>query len=299
MKLKGRNNQAMRLIARLLLPLALLVAPAAASARPPVWVVRDADSVIVLFGSVHVLPPGLDWRPPQLNDALAHADDFWLEVPFDQDAQMAAQRAALAHGMLPKGQKLTDLMSKSGRKRLEKVAADYGLSMDILNGFQPWFAELSVSAAIYQRAGGDNADGVERQLFDSAPASAKKKAFETPEQQIGFFADSPQKDQIASLEETLKEAAEAPDQFRELVGAWMKADVKKLDREAVQPLRKASPALYATLVTQRNARWTDEIIQRLHGSGHTVVVVGVGHLVGKDSVPNRLRAMGVEVDGPR
>ena len=31
----------------------------------------------------------------------------------------------------------------------------------------------------------------------------------------------------------------------------------------------------------------------------TVIVVGVGHLVGKDSVPNRLRALGVQVDGPR
>jgi hypothetical protein len=289
----------MRLIARLLLPLALLLFPAAASARPPVWVVRDADSTIVLFGSVHVLPPGLDWRPPELVDALSKADDFWLEVPFDQDAQMAAQRAALAHGMLPQGQRLTDLMSKSGRKRLEKVAADNGLSMEMLEGFQPWFAELSISAAIYRAAGGDNDDGVEKQLYASAPPSAKKMAFETPEQQIGFFAQADQKEQVASLEETLKEAAEAPDQFKELVDAWMKGDVKKLDREAVQPLRKASPALYATLVSERNARWTDEIIQRLHGSGHTVIVVGVGHLVGKDSVPNRLRAMGVEVDGPR
>jgi uncharacterized protein YbaP (TraB family) len=289
----------MRLIARLLLPLALLLAPAVAAARPPVWIVRDADSTIVLFGSVHVLPPGLDWRPPELNAALASADDVWLEVPFDQDAQMAAQRAALAHGMLPEGEHLTDLLSDKGRRRLEKIAADYQLSMQVLDRFQPWFAELSVSAALYQKAGGDNADGVERQLFDSAPASARKMAFETPEQQIGFFADAPRKEQLASLEETLKEAAEAPDQFRELVHAWMKGDVRKLDREAVQPLRKASPALYATLVSRRNARWTQEILQRLHGSGRTVVVVGVGHLVGKDSVPNRLRALGVQVEGPR
>jgi uncharacterized protein YbaP (TraB family) len=289
----------MRLIARILLPLALLFAPAVAAARPPVWIVRDADSTIVLFGSVHVLPPGLDWRPPELNAALASADDFWLEVPFDQDAQMAAQRAALAHGMLPEGEHLTDLLSDKGRRRLEKIAADYDLSMQVLDRFQPWFAELSVSAALYEKAGGDNADGVERQLFDSAPASARKMAFETPEQQIGFFADAPRKEQLASLEETLKEAAEAPDQFKELVEAWMKGDVRKLDREAVQPLRKASPALYATLVSQRNARWTKEILQRLHGSGRTVVVVGVGHLVGKDSVPNRLRALGVQVEGPR
>ena len=45
--------------------LAAACAPAA-EAKPPIWVVKDADSEIVLFGSVHVLPPGLDWRPERL-----------------------------------------------------------------------------------------------------------------------------------------------------------------------------------------------------------------------------------------
>jgi uncharacterized protein YbaP (TraB family) len=286
-------------LARLFLPLLLLLAPAAASAQPPVWVVHDADSTIVLFGSIHVLPQGLDWRPPALNDAIAKADDLWFEVPFDDAAQLGAQRAVLAGGMLPEGQRLSDLLSPKGRKRLQAAVASLGLSTDQLDRLRPWLAEVTVSIAIYQKAGAEGADGVERQLFASAPASAKRMAFETPEQQIGFFANAPLKDQVASLEETLKEADDAEGQYRQLLDAWMKADVRALDREAVQPLRRASPRLYATLVTARNAAWTQQILQRLHGSGHTVIVVGVGHLVGKDGVPNRLRALGVQVDGPR
>lgn len=289
----------MRRLTRLFLALGLLLVPGLAAAQPPVWIVRDADSTIVLFGSVHILPPGLDWRPPALNQAITAADDLYFEVPFDDAAQLAAQRAALAQGMMPEGQKMSDLLSKKGRQRLQVTAEALGLSTEALDRFRPWFAELTISAAIYQKAGGEGADGVERQLSDSAPASAKRKAFETPEQQIGFFANSAMKDQVASLEQTLKEAADAPAEYQALVRAWMGADTKALDREAVQPLRKASPRLYATLVSERNARWTQDIIQRLHGSGRTVIVVGVGHLVGKDSVPNRLRALGVQVDGPR
>ena len=30
-----------------------------AAAQPPVWTIHDKDSTIVLFGSVHVLPPGV------------------------------------------------------------------------------------------------------------------------------------------------------------------------------------------------------------------------------------------------
>ena len=54
-----------------------------ALALPPVWTVRDADSEMVLFGSIHILPPALDWRPPPLDAALKVADDLWLEIPTD------------------------------------------------------------------------------------------------------------------------------------------------------------------------------------------------------------------------
>jgi len=40
------------------------------------------------------------------------------------------------------------------------------------------------------------------------------------------------------------------------------------------------------------------ILKRLEGQGEAVMVVGVGHLVGPDSVPALLRARGIPVEGP-
>ena len=71
-----------------------------------------------------------------------------------------------------------------------------------------------------------------------------------------------------------------------------------LDEDALGPLRKAAPGLYARLVTERNERWIAELKTRMDGSGSTVVVVGVGHLVGEDGLPARLRALGYSVEGP-
>jgi uncharacterized protein YbaP (TraB family) len=56
--------------------------------------------------------------------------------------------------------------------------------------------------------------------------------------------------------------------------------------------------LFKRLVTDRNARWAAKLDQRLKGKGRTVVVVGVGHLIGEDSLPDRLRALGYSVKGP-
>jgi uncharacterized protein YbaP (TraB family) len=78
----------------------------------------------------------------------------------------------------------------------------------------------------------------------------------------------------------------------------MAGDLKALDHEALSPLRKASPQLYERLVSDRNARWTKALDARLKGHGRTVVVVGMGHLIGPGGLPARLRALGYQVEGP-
>jgi uncharacterized protein YbaP (TraB family) len=105
-------------------------------------------------------------------------------------------------------------------------------------------------------------------------------------------------DQIASLSVSLAELMNDPMGYEKLVRAWLDGDAGALDRETLAPMRKASPTLYRRLVTERNARWTIELDQRLKGRGRSVVVVGVGHLIGEGSVPQRLRALGYSVTGP-
>ena len=55
------------------------------------------------------------------------------------------------------------------------------------------------------------------------------------------------------------------------------------------------PELYETLVTERNDQWTVEL-ERCSEDGHRyLVVVGALHLVGRDSVVDRLTARGHRV----
>jgi uncharacterized protein YbaP (TraB family) len=289
----------MRSLLRFAALLVLTAAPAAALALPPVWTVRDKDSTMVLFGSVHVLPPGLDWRPHELQAALAQADDIWFEAPMDAAGQSAATQAALAHGFLPANQKLTPMLSAAGRARLAKAARDIGVNVEQFDRLEPWYAELLIETSVYQKVGARGSDGVEEQLWAGVPANAQRHEFETPEQQVGFFANAAMKDQLASLEETLRESGDAEKEYDVLLKAWLAGDLKTLDKEVVRPLRKASPNLYETLVVQRNERWVKALAQRMAGSGRTVVIVGMGHLIGPDGLPARLRAMGYEVEGPR
>ncbi len=289
----------MRCLARAAVLLVLLLAPATASALPPVWVVHDQDSTMVLFGSVHLLPQGLDWRPPQLKEALGKADDVWFEAPMDGASQADATEAATRGALLPAGQSLMKMLSRSGRDRLTHAAALLDLPLDQLDRFRPWYADLVVSVGLIEKFGGQRNEGVERQLWEGLSPRAKRVGLETPAEQIGFFTSLSMHDQLASLNQTLKGVDTVQSDYKTLLDAWMGGDVRVLDREVVRPLRKAAPGLYAKVVLQRNERWTEAIVRRLQGSGVTVVVVGMGHLIGPDGVPARLRAKGYDVEGPR
>jgi uncharacterized protein YbaP (TraB family) len=278
--------------------LAAFVTAGAARAQPPVWVVSDKDSEVVLFGSVHVLPKGLDWQPPALKAALKDADDLWFELPIDPATEAETGRLAAQLGVMAPDKSLFKLLPPEESARLVRVAQAWAVDPALLDRLQPWLAEIALAGAAYRKAGAGGDDGVEKMIAAAAPPTAARRAFETPQEQLSILSGATQAEQLASLAETLKEMEEHPDEFTDLVKAWMAGDLSALDREALAPLKAAAPGLFRRLVTDRNERWTRALDQRLKGKGRTVVVVGVGHLIGEGGLPARLRALGYSVKGP-
>jgi uncharacterized protein YbaP (TraB family) len=268
-----------------------------ATAQPPVWVVRDKDSELVLFGSVHVLPKALDWTPPQLAQALKTADDLWFELPIDPASEAETSQLATVNGVLRADESLFRLLGPKDSARLQALADAYAVSPVLLDHLKPWLAEIALATGQYKKAGADAASGVEEAISMLAP-QARRAAFETPAEQIGLLAGGPLEEQLASLRETMSEMEDKPDEYQVLVKAWLDGDIGALTREALDPMKKTTPDLFRRLVTDRNTRWTRALDARLKGHGRTVVVVGIGHLLGPDGVPARLRALGYSVTGP-
>jgi uncharacterized protein YbaP (TraB family) len=267
-----------------------------ARADPPIWSIAGGE--VTMFGSVHLLSEATAWKTPRLADALANADEVWFEIPFDTAAQSEAGNEALKRGLLPPTQALSKMLTPELWTRVVETGVDLGLTAAQLDRLEPWLAEITLATTYLARRGAREALGVERQLYEATPATTEKRAFETPSQQIGFFADASRDDQIASLRETLREIAEEPDSFDRLAAAWSAGDVKVIEADAVEDLRRDAPGMYERLVAARNRRWTVEIERLVKQKRRILIVVGVGHLVGPDSVPALLRRRGVAVEGP-
>jgi len=269
-----------------------------AMAAPPLWHVQGPHAQITLFGSVHLLSQATDWRTPAFDADLAKADAVWFEIPFDPASQAAAGQAALQRGLLPAGQTLSTLLTPVEQTQLAHLEAAEALAPAALERMQPWLADTTLSIVYFEKRGADASLGVEEQIAAGLPPTLPRGAFETAQQQIGFFADLPLRDQLASLDETLREIEKDPEAFDRLSAAWARGDVKAIAKEAVEELKRDAPGSYRTLVVDRNRRWVDQITQLLQGDKRIFIVVGVGHLVGPDSVPAMLRARGIKVEGP-
>jgi len=287
-----------RLAAGFAAALAVAAAGFAACAAPPVWHVKKAGAEITLFGSVHILSPTTDWKTPALAAELARADEVWFEIPFDAAAQAEGQAMAVRRMALPKGQTLSPLLPTVTQRRLARVQSTLGIPVGAFEGLKPWAAEVSIGAVYVQQKGARAGSGVEQQIANTAPSTAAFRAFETAEQQIGFFDNVPIKEQVASLGQSLKEIETEPDLFDRIVAAWVAGDARAVSRLAVLPIRKDAPGTYKRLVVDRNRRWTSTIEGLLDRPRRVFIVVGVGHLVGPDSVPALLRRKGVQVEGP-
>ncbi|CAN5580410.1 TraB/GumN family protein [soil metagenome] len=273
----------------------LAIGAAPAFADPALWVIKDHDSTIYLFGTVHVLKPQTTWRSARIAKAFAAADDVVMEVE-QPDPPTAVQPLMLKYG-IDRATPLSAKLSPDLYAKLQSAAQGMGLAPGSLDVMRPWLAALTVSLTPILQAGYDPESGVEKVLTAQAKAAGKPvHAFETMEQQIRFFADMTPEQERGLLESTLSDIDEGPGKIDQLVDAWATGDQVELKRQMIDEMQADYPGVYALLLVNRNKDWAQQLKARLAGSGVSFVAVGAGHLVGPDSLQAQLKALGIKAE---
>jgi uncharacterized protein YbaP (TraB family) len=275
-------------------PLASPLASPVAGTGPALWVIKDADSTIYLFGTVHVLRPTTVWESPRVTAAFNSASDIWFEISNPDDVA-AIMPLIQQYGVAP-GQPLSSQLTPDEMTQLDAAAQVLGVSGAQMDIFRPWYAGLTLSLAPLKKAGYDPASGVELTLKTRAEAAGKPvHGFETIEKQVLILANLPQDIQLEFLRSTLKDYDDASTELDAMVDAWSSGDVAALERVTNEDMKTEAPDIYKALLVDRNVGFADGIQTLLAGSGTAFVAVGAAHLVGPDSVQSVLEARGVEV----
>jgi uncharacterized protein YbaP (TraB family) len=269
------------------------LAAAPAAAEPAMWTVRDADTTVHLFGTIHLLAPDTDWRPPALAEAMTRADALWLEIDMLEDTSAAF--AMITSGTSP-GRPLKSRLSPEDYAVVEAAAAAVGVPMARIEKLRPWLAAITLSLEAVRRAGFD-ATGVDMRLaMEARERGLPVHGFETGSEQMGFFAALGEDEETALLMETARTAGPELDLFADMFAAWETGDETALDKLLVQSIWLADPDLADILLTRRNRAWADRFEAIMDEPGERIVAVGAGHLVGESSLVDMLKAKGWTVE---
>lgn len=269
--------------------------PAIQGDGPALWVVKDADSTLYLFGTVHVLRPTTGWASDRVTEAFDSADEIWFEIS-NPDDQAAITPLVEQYGFSP-NKPLSSLLTPEEVAELDTAAKAVGASAAQLDLMRPWLAGVSLSLAPILKAGYDPQSGVDRVLKTRAETLGKSiKAFETAEHQIRLLATLPEDLQIQFIREAIEDYGRAVEMVDGIITAWSTGDVDALDAIMLEDVKVDSPELYKTIFVDRNTDWADQIQTLLAGTGDAFIAVGAGHLAGDDSVQAILQSRGVDVE---
>ncbi len=264
-------------------------------ADPAMWVVRDDDTTIYLFGTFHMLDGRRDWFNDEVRTAFDASQQLVLEVDLPEDpAQLQAQLGPVIARLAvdPQGRAITSRLTP---EQVTQLRAQLGPAVTIFDQakFEPWMVSLGLTQAAAARMGLDPSHGPEAILRRAANERRMSfAALETAEQQFSIFDGQPDADQMEGLVEQLA----APDKMREtmepMLAAWTVGDVDRLTGILNEGVRD-DPESYRLLFTDRNRNWARWIQQRLQQPGTVFMAVGAGHLGGQGSVQDQLRALNI------
>ena len=270
--------------------------PASAQVRPDLdpamWVVKDADTTIYLFGTVHALDGKGDWFNDEVKTAFDTSTELVLEIITPEDPAAVAPLLQ-NYAIDTSGKSLTSKLSPKHQAMFAAKLKSIGMPAGALDRFRPFFAAMTLTVLDMQLLGINAEAGVEKVLTKAAKArNIGLGEVETMEKQMAMLGALEEKEQIRLLEKTLEESAEAKETLGKLMAAWGKGDANAV-ANLLNQTNTDSPALYKLLISDRNKAWAEWIDTRLDKPGKVFMAVGAGHLAGPDSVQRFLKDKGI------
>ena len=257
------------------------------------WELHGKHNTVFLLGSIHVLRPGDYPLSPVVMQAYASSKALLMEINLADTDMEQLQAEMLTSAMLPEGKSLPEVLGPKRYARAESLARDVGVELATFDGFAPWFAAEAISQLQLLKLGFEPTSGVEMYFLERARSDGKSIAgLETAHDQIALFEGLSMEMQAEYLMSSLEQARELPKEVDDMVHAWQRGDTVWFDDQLQSELGK-DPVLYQSVLAARNRKWVPKIEALLNDDKNYLVIVGTGHLVGRNSVIELLKKDGV------
>lgn len=261
--------------------------------------IRHSDTTIYLFGSVHVGREDMYPLHPKVEEAFNTADYLAVEVNINQTSQLDALKHVLTGGMYLDGTTVQDHLSEDVFRQLEDALEPHGLNNQMTYLFTPFMLAEMINLQNYLAMGFTAEEGIDKYFLDRAENSKQVIELESLSSQMELFSHLSNEAQIEYLEHTLNQLESIEDDMNELIHIWKSGDIQSLaqmrteesiDNEEYREFRRK-------LTDERDEAMAKKIAEYLEGGRQETyfVVVGALHLVGENSIVDRLQNKGYDV----
>jgi uncharacterized protein YbaP (TraB family) len=280
---------------RITLGLFLVFTAADVGAESSVWQVSSSRATVYLAGSCHVLRASDHPLPAEFGMAYQNSRRIILEAPLDGMEKPEYLGKLMQAAIYNDGTTLRQHISPAAYARAEAFCKERNYPLEQYQLFRPWMLTMTLTMLELARIGADSTNGVDQIFNEKAQQDGKIiGSLETVDQQIGFLTLMDESMGDEQIVETIDELRLIGVRGPDILSAWKKGDEARLEELNLQEL-KAYPKLHQALIVDRNKRWIKDIEGYLDGPENTMVIVGVAHLVGSNSVVDLLHKRGYKV----
>lgn len=243
-----------------------------------------------LLGTMHLPDREIVQLPPHIDQVVAAADSFTMEVKLDGNAYKTFSSLSALNG----NETLSDLVGEATFRELVSVLKPRGLNRYGLERMKPWVVGLMLNYPP------PSLDPILDHKLQMRFMRAGKPVYqlETAQEQIQIFNKLSLPDQVRFLRYSLEQQKHFDDYLATMKKHYINDDLDALQAQASAQMKEVDAdylkGIYQDLIDRRNLRMVDRMRARLH-QGNALIAVGALHLTGDYGIIEILRQLGYRV----
>lgn len=260
------------------------------------WEVQGGRAPLWLFGSIHLCRAECLPLPAAVEARFLQAQVLAVEL----DPLNADMSSVLTGGDTVEPGRLRRQLGPADWRTLDRTLAAQGIPDAVAERLTPAMATLLVSLGVADQIGLSPRYGTDLHLLLRARDGGKPVIeLESMARQLEALNAGTPQEQLAALRATLRSVEDGSlrASLEELVAAWLAGDAARVGA-AMRQAEASDPSMatmFRELFDRRNREMADSIARLADSGKPTLVVVGAGHLAGRDAIPDLLARRGYRV----
>ncbi len=262
-----------------------------------IWEVSGVSGKVHLLGSLHFANANFYPLRKEIQQAFLKSNNLVVEVDVNKIDPQTVQRLLIEKGTYSSFDTLENHVSAKTYQRILQYFQQRNIPPTLFDKYKPGMLVMALTSMELEKMGMSPDFGIDLYFTEQARGKKQILELETLNDQLDLLLNLDDSDQL--LMQTLDEFKDYPKLTRTLIKAWKTGDTKLLKRLLIdKPLQEypESKSTFDKMITRRNYQMVAKITDYLKTGDSYFIVVGAGHMVGKQGIIDLLEQNGFQVN---